>query len=76
MDQISCPNCRGECSRDDLEKVQYTATSQWDRILDIAKSFSKMDRHHGDADTSEEEHEEKLKENFINDDGTESQGAG
>jgi len=73
VNELSCPTCRGLCEREDLEHVQHTATSQWDAILEIAKTFSRMDVKHGPMDTSDEEHEEHLRENFIND-GSTSQG--
>ncbi|CCM02334.1 uncharacterized protein FIBRA_04426 [Fibroporia radiculosa] len=61
-DYITCPQCRGSCPRDEIEVVQYTASQQWDALLDVANSWAKMDlRRH--EDTSEEEAEEDFIDN-------------
>ncbi|OBZ70189.1 hypothetical protein A0H81_09699 [Grifola frondosa] len=65
-EKIKCPQCRTECSREDIEVVEYTASQQWDALLDVAKNWAKVD-HRREEDTSDEEAEEE----FI-DDGHES----
>jgi hypothetical protein len=47
--------------------VEFTATQQWDQLLEIARQFAAMEDRLG-PDTSDEEEEEKLRDNFINDD--------
>lgn len=42
--------------------MQYTASQQWDALLEVARSWAKMDRRR-EAETSEEEAEEE----FIDD---------
>ncbi|KAN0131380.1 hypothetical protein V8E53_010757 [Lactarius tabidus] len=64
---ISCPQCRKECNVESLEVVEFTATQQWDQLLEIARQFAAMEDRLG-PDTSDEEEEEKLRDNFINDD--------
>ena len=61
-DAITCPQCRSVCPRDEIEIIQYTASQQWDDLLDVAKAWAKMDLRR-QADTSDEEVEEE----FIND---------
>lgn len=48
-----------------------TATQQWDQLLEIAQQFAAMERQLG-PDTSEEEEEENLRENFIDDGDSEA----
>lgn len=43
-----------------------TATQQWDQLLEIAQQFAAIEGQLG-PDTSEEEEEENLRENFIDD---------
>ncbi|KAH8094897.1 hypothetical protein BXZ70DRAFT_1009841 [Cristinia sonorae] len=63
-DEIKCPYCRRETARDEIETVRYTAASQWDELLKIAKNFAIMDHtYRREQDTSEEEEEE----DFLND---------
>lgn len=59
---VTCPQCRSVCPRDEIEFVQYTASQQWDDLLDVAKAWAKMDLRR-QADTSDEE----LEEEFIDD---------
>jgi hypothetical protein len=47
--------------------VEFTATQQWDQLLEIAQQFAALEDRLG-PDTSEEEEEEKLRDNFIDDD--------
>lgn len=50
-----------------MEVVRYTASSQWDELLKVARKFAKID-HRGAQDTSEEEEEE----NFVDDETSEA----
>lgn len=65
-ESISCPQCRRECNVESLEVVEFTATQQWDQLLEIAQRFAALEDRLG-PDTSEEEEEEKLRDNFIDD---------
>lgn len=65
-EDISCPQCRRLSDVDNFEPVDLTATQQWDQLLEIAQQFAAMDGQLG-PDTSEEEEEENLRENFIDD---------
>lgn len=49
-----------------MEQVEFTATQQWDQLLEIAQQFAAMEGQLG-PDTSEEEEEETLREDFIDD---------
>ncbi|KAI0035675.1 hypothetical protein K488DRAFT_82861 [Vararia minispora EC-137] len=64
---IACPSCREKCTREDLDSVEHTAQDQWDKLLDIANEFGEIDQRRVHMDTSDEEEEERLRENFIND---------
>lgn len=59
---ITCPQCRSVCPRDEIEFIHYTASQQWDDLLDVAKAWAKMDFRR-QADTSDEE----VDEEFIQD---------
>ena len=48
--------------KDELEPVDYTASEQWDALLDIAKQWAKIDRRRELESTDEEEEEQ-----FIDD---------
>ena len=65
-ESISCPQCRRECNVESFEVVEFTATQQWDQLLEIARQFAALEDRLG-PDTSEEEEEEKLRDNFIDD---------
>lgn len=65
-ENISCPQCRRLSDIDNFEPVEFTATQQWDQLLEIAQRFAAMEGQLG-PDTSEEEEEENLRENFIDD---------
>lgn len=65
-ENISCPQCRRPCDIESFEHVEFTATQQWDELLEIAQQFAEMEGRLG-PDTSEEEEEEALRENFIDD---------
>ncbi|KAH9045478.1 hypothetical protein EDB85DRAFT_2104443 [Lactarius pseudohatsudake] len=69
-ENISCPQCRGESNVESIEVVEFTATQQWDQLLEIARQFAALEDRLG-PDTSEEEEEEKLRENFIDDEDDE-----
>jgi Zinc finger, C3HC4 type (RING finger) len=70
-ENIRCPSCRKQSNVESLEAVEFTATQQWDQLLEIARHFAEMERRMG-PDTSEEEEEEALRENFISDDDVEA----
>ncbi|KAH8118742.1 hypothetical protein DFH11DRAFT_1568994 [Phellopilus nigrolimitatus] len=60
-----CPTCR--TSFDDMydtESVQFTATQQWDALLDVATDWAQIDQH-GDDDEPENTDEEEVP--FIDD---------
>ena len=57
-----CPQCREQTPRTEVQLVHYTATQQWDELLDIAQQWAKTDLRRAD-ETSEEEDEEE----FIDD---------
>ena len=63
-ENINCPQCRRPSNIEIFEHVKFTATEQWDQLLEIARKFAAMEGQLG-PDTSEEEEEEKLWENFI-----------
>ena len=63
-ENISCPQCRRLSDVGTFEPVEFTATQQWDQLLEIAQQFAAMEWEFG-PDTSEEEEEENLRENFI-----------
>jgi hypothetical protein len=65
-ENISCPQCRRLSNIDNFEPVEFTATQQWDQLLEIAQRFATIEGQLG-PDTSEEEEEENLRENFIDD---------
>ena len=70
-ENISCPQCRRLSDIDNFEPVEFTATQQWDQLLEIAQRFAAMEEQLG-PDTSEEEGEENLRENFIDDGDSET----
>ncbi|KAI9507545.1 hypothetical protein F5148DRAFT_1203845 [Russula earlei] len=70
-ENITCPQCRRSSDVESLEPVEVTATQQWDQLLEIAQRFAKIDEDLG-PDTSEEEEEENLRENFIDDSDAEA----
>lgn len=74
-DNISCPQCRRLGDIDNFEPVEFTASQQWDQLLEIAQQFATMEGQLG-PDTSEEEEEENLRENFIDDGGSEARFVG
>jgi hypothetical protein len=59
---LRCPICRQETPRDEIQLIQYTARTQWDKLLDIAKAWGAIDIR-GEEETSDEEEEEA----FIDD---------
>ncbi|KAI0329536.1 hypothetical protein GY45DRAFT_1324815 [Cubamyces sp. BRFM 1775] len=63
---IRCPQCRAVSDREDAEVVQFTASEQWDALLDVAKQWAKMDVRRAESTSEEEDAEE-----FI-DDGQET----
>ena len=70
-EDIKCPQCRRPSDIESLEQVEMTATQQWDQLLEIAQQFAAMEGQLG-PDTSEEEEEENLRENFIDDGDSEA----
>ncbi|KAI0304175.1 hypothetical protein BC826DRAFT_215788 [Russula brevipes] len=73
-ERISCPQCRRQCDIESVEQVEFTATQQWDQLLEIAQQFAAMEEQLG-PDTSEEEEEENLRENFIDNSDAEASTA-
>ena len=63
-ERISCPQCRRESDVESYEAVEFTATQQWDQLLEIAGRFAALEDRLG-PDTNEEEEEENLRDNFI-----------
>ncbi|KAI9000711.1 hypothetical protein BD414DRAFT_542398 [Trametes punicea] len=61
-ESIRCPTCRAVCLREEAELVQYTASEQWDALLDVAKQWAKMDVRREEETTEEEDAEQ-----FIDD---------
>lgn len=61
-DTVRCPECRREVPKEEIEPVEYTASEQWDALLEVAKKWAKIDRR-GELETSDEEQEEQ----FIDD---------
>lgn len=70
-EDINCPQCRRPSDMESLEQVEITATQQWDELLELAQQFAAMEVQLG-PDTSEEEEEENLRENFLDDGDTEA----
>ena len=70
-ENISCPQCRRPSNIENFEHVEFTATQQWDHLLEIAQQFAAMEGELG-PDTSEEEEEENLRETFIDDGDSEA----
>ena len=68
-EDINCPQCRRPSDIESLEQIEMTATQQWDKLLELAQQFVAMEGQLG-PDTSEEEEEENLRENFIDNDDT------
>jgi hypothetical protein len=68
---ISCPQCRRLSDIDNFEPVEFTATQQWDQLLEIDQRFAAMEEQLG-PDSSEEEEEENLPERFIDDGDSEA----
>ncbi|THH30343.1 hypothetical protein EUX98_g3852 [Antrodiella citrinella] len=66
-DEVDCPKCRVKSPRDEVESVRYTASTQWDELLKVARKFAVID-HRGTLDTSEEENEEQ----FLDDEDSEA----
>lgn len=66
-----CPTCREPFESDlhGTEYVQFTATQQWDELLEIAQDWARLDRH-GKDDEPEDTEEEELP--FIEEDLDES----
>lgn len=69
--KFTCPTCRVRTSLEECDVVEYTSSSQWDALLEVAKQSAKLDRKRGGLDTSDEEEEEDLANNFIDDEQSE-----
>ncbi|KAH9899533.1 hypothetical protein C8Q73DRAFT_638159, partial [Cubamyces lactineus] len=65
-ESIRCPQCRMVCEREETVLVQYTASEQWDALLEIANQWAKMDVRRAESTSEEEDAED-----FI-DDGQET----
>jgi hypothetical protein len=61
---LKCPTCRQETLREEIQLVHYTADTQWDKLLEIAQAWGRIDKR-GEEETSEEEAEE----GFLDDNG-------
>ena len=61
-ESIRCPQCRAVYEKDEAELVQYTASEQWDALLDVARQWAKMDVRRAESTSEEEDAEE-----FIDD---------
>lgn len=70
-ESISCPHCRRPSNVENFEQVEFTATQQWDQLLEVAQQFAAMEGDLGPP-TSEEEEEENLRETFIDDGDSEA----
>jgi len=70
-ENIICPQCRRSSEANSLEPIIVTATQQWDQLLEIAQDFAELEEKLG-PDTSEEEEEENLRENFIDNSDSET----
>lgn len=64
---IVCPTCRQECETEDFQPVPFSAREQWDKLLLVVKDFASLDNKRGGVDTTDEEVEEDLANNFIQD---------
>ncbi|KAH9855028.1 hypothetical protein C2E23DRAFT_725583, partial [Lenzites betulinus] len=60
---VRCPTCRQECEREDIELIRYTASEQWDALLDVANRWAALDVRRAESSSEEEDAEE-----FIHDD--------
>jgi hypothetical protein len=67
-DAIVCPSCRKEIKKEDMESVDYTASQQWDALLEVAKAWARIDRRR-ELESSDEEAEEQ----FIDDEDEKSE---
>lgn len=43
------------CEREDAELVEYTASEQWDKLVEVATQWVSIDDARREEDTSEEE---------------------
>ncbi|KAI0650420.1 hypothetical protein C8Q79DRAFT_900102 [Trametes meyenii] len=59
-ESIRCPQCRMLCLRDEAELIEFTASEQWDALLDVARQWARMDVRREDDTTEEEDAEEFL----------------
>lgn len=60
MGSPKCPTCRKvyEPDLDGTERVQRTATQQWDELLEVAQGWAKIDNHGGEDEPEDTEEEE------------------
>jgi len=61
-----CPQCRKQTPRKDVELVHYTATQQWDDLLEIVQEWAKIDRRRADETSEEEDEEDFTKDESTN----------
>lgn len=59
---VRCPTCRKVCPREVIELITYTEQDRWDALLKVAEAWGAGD-HRREAETSEEEAEEKFVDN-------------
>ena len=50
-----------------MEIVEYTSSTQWDALLEVANASAKLDRGRRQVETSDEEEEEEAENGFIHD---------
>lgn len=53
-DFVTCPTCRNQVPKNEMEVVEFTASQQWDALLEVAKQWAKIDRRR-ELETSDEE---------------------
>ncbi|KAI5117381.1 hypothetical protein M0805_009071, partial [Coniferiporia weirii] len=70
LEKQECPTCRASIEDiHDAERVEMTATQQWDALLEIAAEWARIDRHGGDDEPEDTEEESTP---FIDDEGSDS----
>ena len=64
-DSVVCPSCRKDIPKDDMEVVEYTASEQWDALLEVANRWATID----DVLDGESEDDDSGDENAEDDEG-------
>ena len=70
LDPRKCPHCREGFDIDDVEEVGFTATEQWDKLLQVATQATALPSV-GEGDSGSDHDEGQEERRFI----TESSGA-